>query len=118
MGLRNANEESGDGVYAVGFENWVNEEGTETRSEHMDRISRTWKMEKRFSDQLDGWRNEHYNIYGPVSASSSGIALLPGSNIAFRLERAACSLFGVCTFGVHLTGSSLIIFSSMSTQTD
>lgn len=29
---------------------------------------------------------------------------LPGSNEAFRMERSACSLFGVTTFGVHCTG--------------
>lgn len=38
-----------------------------------------------------GWRNELYAIYGP------------GRKPAFSLERAACALFGLATFGVHAT---------------
>ena len=43
---------------------------------------------------------------------------LPGSNGAFRLERAACSLFGVTTFGVHSTGEQPIITREEGTRTD
>lgn len=50
---------------------------------------------------LAGWRNEAYTIYGPRSEGGSP---LPGSNLAFSLERSACSLFGLATFGVHCTG--------------
>lgn len=64
-------------------------------------------------DLLSGWRDEEYAIYGPrvlQAASDSNEIInpgLPGSNIAFRLERAATGLFGFLTFGVHLTGWSV-----------
>lgn len=45
---------SGAGVYAVGFADWVNEEGEGARAEQMDRLVRGWKMEGRFLDQLGG----------------------------------------------------------------
>lgn len=56
------------------------------------------------------WRDELYDIYHPDG--SSALALFPPSSVnhtggmmtnkAFKLERAACSIFGVATFGVHL----------------
>jgi len=42
------------GVWAVGFEDWVNEGGIEIRNEHLDRIVRSWKMSGKFMDQLAG----------------------------------------------------------------
>ncbi|GAA5844295.1 hypothetical protein JCM11251_003755, partial [Rhodosporidiobolus azoricus] len=54
-GLRNlaaGGEGSSTGVYAVSFEEWVNEEGKEARREHMDRVVRGWKMAGRFLDCL------------------------------------------------------------------
>lgn len=110
---------NGSGVWAVGFEDHVNEEGIQSRREHLDRVVRGWKMSGMFPDQLGGqssflrrraaaddcagWRNESYNIYGPPAPIANDSPPLPGSNVAFTLERAACSLFGLCTFGVHLT---------------
>ncbi|GAA5882494.1 hypothetical protein JCM3774_006131 [Rhodotorula dairenensis] len=102
---------SGAGPYAVAFEDWVNAEGPEARREHMDRIVRGWKAKGLFPECLGGWRDEEYVIYAP--GSSRGVPAtfrgtqegnpLPGSNEAFRMERSACSLFGLTTFGVHLT---------------
>lgn len=43
-----------EGTWAVGFEDWINEEGLEARKEHMDRIARGWKMAGMFPDQLGG----------------------------------------------------------------
>ncbi|GAA5944120.1 uncharacterized protein JCM15063_005322 [Sporobolomyces koalae] len=93
------------GVWAVGFEDWINDApgAFELRNEHLDRITRGWRMSKQFTDQLSGWREEKYNIYGPIERLSRDDNPLPGSNVAFKLERAACSLFGVTTFGVHCT---------------
>ncbi|GAA5841411.1 hypothetical protein JCM3766R1_004075 [Sporobolomyces carnicolor] len=93
------------GIWAVGFSDSINESGDafEQRNEHLDRVSRGWKMSGQFMDQLAGWRDEVYNIYGPAPKFSAEENPLPGSNVAFRLERAACSLFGVTTFGVHCT---------------
>lgn len=51
-------------------------------------------------DRKTGWRDEEYTIYGPATGSSHS---LPGTNAVFSLERAACALFGLVTFGVHLT---------------
>ncbi|GAA6014451.1 hypothetical protein JCM11491_007058 [Sporobolomyces phaffii] len=103
--LGRTNSADGLGIWAVGFEDWINEssEAFELRNEHLDRIARGWKMSGQFLDQLAGWRNEEYNIYGPGPKFSAEENPLPGSNVAFRLERAACSLFGVTTFGVHST---------------
>ena len=40
---------------------------------------------------LRGWRNELYAVYAP-----------PGK-LAFNIERSACCLFGVLTYGIHMT---------------
>lgn len=41
---------------------------------------------------LRGWRNELYPIYGP------------GKTLLANMERSASSLFGILTYGVHMTG--------------
>ncbi|GAA6008301.1 uncharacterized protein JCM10292_005524 [Rhodotorula paludigena] len=94
------------GPWAVGFEDWVNEEGAETRREHMDRLVRGWKHMGLFPECLGGWRDEQYTIYGPApppSPDGDDNPLQTGSNEAFRMERSACALFGFATFGVHCT---------------
>lgn len=40
---------------------------------------------------LAGWRNELYPVYGP------------GDELLFGIERAASALFGMVTYGVHMT---------------
>ncbi|TKA52394.1 hypothetical protein B0A53_05101 [Rhodotorula sp. CCFEE 5036] len=112
-GLKAMSLSSSSGPYAVGFEEWVNAEGPEARREHMDRIVRGWKAKGLFPECLGGWRDEEYVVYAPgagrgVPATFRGPQQgdanpLPGSNEAFRMERSACSLFGVTTFGVHCT---------------
>lgn len=42
------------GPWAVGFEDWVNEEGAETRREHVDRLVRGWKHMGLFPECLGG----------------------------------------------------------------
>lgn len=49
-----------------------------------------WRDNKVFS-MLDGWRDELYPVYGP------------GNELLFSVERSASSLFGVVTYGVHMT---------------
>lgn len=105
-GLKSAEREGKVGTWAVGFEDWVNEEGASTRREHVDRVVRGWKMAGEFADALGGWRDEEYAVYGPVKAWNEEENPLPGSNVAFSMERSACALFGVATFGVHCTGLS------------
>ncbi|KAK0541037.1 hypothetical protein OC835_000357 [Tilletia horrida] len=63
----------------------------EQRSAALQTLAEKWRDAHTFPYPLDGWRNELYAVWGP------------GHTIAFRLERAACALFGVATFGVHLT---------------
>ncbi|KAK0557710.1 hypothetical protein OC846_000277 [Tilletia horrida] len=63
----------------------------EERSAALQALAEKWRSEKKFPYPLDGWRNELYAVWGP------------NHQIAFRLERAACALFGVATFGVHMT---------------
>ncbi|GAA5880408.1 hypothetical protein JCM8547_007895 [Rhodosporidiobolus lusitaniae] len=105
-GLRNFSPSevgASNGSWAVAFEDWVNEEGLEARREHMDRIVRGWKMAGQFLEQLGGWRDEEYTIWGPAAPVGENDNPLPGSNEAFRMERSACALFGLATFGVHCT---------------
>jgi hypothetical protein len=49
-----------------------------------------WRDNRDFS-LLEGWRNELYPVYGP------------GNELLFNVERAASSLFGIVTYGVHMT---------------
>ncbi|KAK5199502.1 hypothetical protein LTR92_000041 [Exophiala xenobiotica] len=48
--------------------------------------------EKKIFRVLDGWRNELYPIYGP------------DKSLILSMERSASPLFGVVTYGVHMTG--------------
>lgn len=47
--------------------------------------------EQRVFEILEGWRNELYPVHGP------------GRNIELSMERAASALFGIVTYGVHMT---------------
>ncbi|KAK9466483.1 NUDIX hydrolase domain-like protein [Lipomyces arxii] len=62
----------------------------EKRSKLMNDLALSWRNEKKFK-VLAGWRSELYPVYYPTST------------IYFTLERAACPLFGLVTYGVHLT---------------
>jgi 8-oxo-dGTP pyrophosphatase MutT (NUDIX family) len=42
---------------------------------------------------LKGWRNELYPVYGPA----------PSRELLFSVERAASALFGIVTYGIHMT---------------
>ena len=48
------NTEGGNHTWGVAFEDWLNVEGRETRSEHMDRVSRAWQHQNLFSEELGG----------------------------------------------------------------
>ncbi|EPQ30340.1 uncharacterized protein PFL1_01866 [Pseudozyma flocculosa PF-1] len=71
----------------------------DARTAGMASVTERWRDLGLFPDPLEGWRNELYAVYGAPSSSSSRRR----NEIAFKLERAACALFGVATFGVHLT---------------
>lgn len=66
----------------------------------VDFESRNWILadylyevrEKKIFQVLNGWRNERFPIYGPQK------------EILLSMERSATPLFGVVTYGVHMTG--------------
>ncbi|KAI9635984.1 NUDIX hydrolase domain-like protein [Dioszegia hungarica] len=86
------------------FADWVVRQGEEGMSRVMRETAERWKKEGKFAKQLAGWRNELYQIYASPKSSffSSTAPQAPFANKAFTLERAACALFGLATFGVHL----------------
>ncbi|KAF1347137.1 NUDIX hydrolase domain-like protein [Delphinella strobiligena] len=47
---------------------------------------------------LKGWRNELYPVYGPG----------PKKELLFSIERAASALFGIVSYGVHLTAYTYV----------
>ncbi|RKF61675.1 Uncharacterized protein OnM2_039033 [Erysiphe neolycopersici] len=49
-----------------------------------------WRKNRTFK-VLDGWRSELYPVYGP------------GNELLWSIERSASALFGIVTYGVHLT---------------
>lgn len=78
-----------NGKAGISFSEQVKDE--QTRSKILAEVAQKWREEKAFPDPLDGWRDEKYDVYGP------------GRQVALKLERSACALFGFATFGVHLT---------------
>jgi hypothetical protein len=106
--------------------------GELVRSQILASLARSWKDGRLLPDPLDGWRDELYTVYAPPddpalfspspspSSDRTGDAAAAalgegegegrpegkpyGSNVGFWLERAACGLFGVVTFGVHING--------------
>jgi hypothetical protein len=69
------------------FRHFPNEE---KRSKAVAATTAYWRDYKVFT-MLAGWRNELYPVYGP------------GNELLFNVERSASSLFGVVTYGVHMT---------------
>lgn len=108
-----------DDICGVCFSDWINEsdDAKDLRAEHIDRVVRAWKHQGLFLEELGGWRNEQYPIYGPpLPQDDPNFTPLPGGNVAFTLERAACSLFGFTTFGVHLTAYVVVVVVVVSPQ--
>jgi len=81
----------------VGFANALST--ASLRSAAMETMLQKWVSNgEPFGDLIAGrmWRNELYTIY-----SQPFVPLM--ENLAFSMERAATPLFGVVTYGVHLT---------------
>ncbi|KAF2103210.1 thiamine pyrophosphokinase [Rhizodiscina lignyota] len=66
------------------------------RSDVVARTTEAMRMTGHFK-VLEKWRNELYPVYGPPSGASKKKELL------FSMERCAAPLFGIVTYGVHLT---------------
>ncbi|KAF8586904.1 hypothetical protein K439DRAFT_1339477 [Ramaria rubella] len=81
----------------VTFSSWL--DTSVKRSEALKTLTEGWRESGLFSNQISPrlWRNELYPVYvdafGPRTVDT----------VAFVLERAATPLFGLVTYGVHMT---------------
>ncbi|KAJ1301227.1 hypothetical protein OPQ81_003636 [Rhizoctonia solani] len=96
--LDNTSSPSTAHVKAIAFDNRLRT--IDERSEAIERASLEWRSQGLFSGAIGGrqWRNERYSVY-VHPFKNIGV----GGEIAFRLERSACELFGFVTYGVHMT---------------
>ncbi|TFK28335.1 nudix hydrolase 20 [Coprinopsis marcescibilis] len=88
----------------VSFHHWVDTHTKRTAA--LKDICERWRDSGLFNDVCGPkkWRNEMYPIYAdPFGVhdhpSTEGRSL----NYVFEMERSACALFGVITYGVHMT---------------
>ncbi|KAH0545572.1 hypothetical protein FGG08_000403 [Glutinoglossum americanum] len=66
------------------------EPSIQARSLAIEKTVLSWRENDVFKI-LRGWRNELYAVYAPAG------------KLAFNIERSACCLFGVVSYGVHMT---------------
>ncbi|KAF8654798.1 hypothetical protein AX16_003367 [Volvariella volvacea WC 439] len=90
----------------VSFAKWV--DTPSKRTEAMRELCERWRDCELFEDVCGPkkWRNENY----PVYKDPFGVHDYPHDdvdektlNYAFEMERSACALFGVVTYGVHMS---------------
>lgn len=62
-----------------------------SRSEKAAATTNYWRTNQTFK-LLSGWRDELYPVYGP------------DNKLLYSMERSASPLFGIVTYGVHMTG--------------
>jgi hypothetical protein len=101
---------SGDGITPeqrsrVAFQTWLNTPAKRTAA--MRALCERWRDTRLFDDVCGPkkWRNEMYPIYAdPFGAHDHPDSAAPGTNLnlMFEMERSACALFGVVTYGVHM----------------
>lgn len=91
---------------AVSFQNWL--DTPSKRTEAMKEMCEAWRDAGLFEDVCGPkkWRDEMYPVYADPfgihdhpDQNASGETL----NYAFEMERSACALFGVITYGVHMS---------------
>ena len=68
------------------------------RSNVIERATRAMRETSHF-EVLSKWRNELYPVYGPNANNDER-----SSCLLFEIERSAAPLFGIVTYGVHMTG--------------
>lgn len=102
-----------DGIPRICFNSDINT--PKKRTETMEELCTRWRDAGLWPDQIGPrkWRGEMYPIYrnpfGKLDAPSEANDLQGEDvdedtrNYAFRMERAACALFGVVTYGIHMT---------------
>ncbi|KAF9556827.1 nudix hydrolase 20 [Agrocybe pediades] len=91
---------------SVSFRDWVDTPTKRTAA--MKELCERWRDTGLFSDVCGPkkWRAELYPIYADpfgVHDHPSTAGHEDGLNFAFEMERSACALFGVVTYGVHLS---------------
>ena len=92
---------------SVAFAEWVNTPAK--RSMVMKEMLERWRDTGLFPNIIGPkkWRGEMYPIYrkpfGKNDAPLEEAGDEDSLNYAFRMERAACALFGTVTYGVHMT---------------
>ncbi|KAJ9125501.1 hypothetical protein QFC22_000462 [Naganishia vaughanmartiniae] len=105
LGERETLEVTTECVY---FADWVLQDGTEGMDREIARLAEYLRDNGYFAECLEGWRNELYAIYADINSSyfTSGrgqTTSTAGRNHVFSIERAAAAVFGLATFGVHMT---------------
>ncbi|KAI0046807.1 hypothetical protein FA95DRAFT_1559759 [Auriscalpium vulgare] len=84
------------------------------RSRAMHSLLAFWRTVRLFPDVIGPtkWRNELYDIFASpfdvlsadtAEGADGAVPKIEPTNYAFSMERAACALFGVVTYGVHMT---------------
>lgn len=90
----------------ISFSDWVDTPGK--RNAVLKGLCERWRDTELFPDVCGTkkWRNEMYAIYadpfGPHDHPDNNEDGKP-LNYAFEMERSACALFGVITYGVHMS---------------
>lgn len=74
------------------------------RTASMKELCERWRDAGIFEEQIGPkkWRDELYPVYrDPFGVHDKGDN--PSGNFALEMERSACALFGIVTYGVHMT---------------
>ena len=90
----------------ISFKDWL--DSPTKRTAAMAEICQRWRDRELFPDICGPkkWRNEMYPIYADpfgVHDHPDQVKVGASLNYVFEMERSACSLFGVITYGVHMT---------------
>jgi hypothetical protein len=88
------------------FQHWVDTPAQRTAV--MKELCERWRDTRLFDDVCGPrkWRDELYPVYeDPFGPHDHPVNAVPGQklNFAFEMERSGCSLFGVVTYGVHMS---------------
>jgi hypothetical protein len=93
---------------SVSFRGWL--DTASKRTAIMKELCERWRDTALFPDVCGPkkWRAEMYPVYADPFGLHDHPNLNPGSdetrlNYAFEMERSACALFGVVTYGVHMS---------------
>ncbi|PFH51180.1 hypothetical protein AMATHDRAFT_143183 [Amanita thiersii Skay4041] len=90
----------------VSFSPWCDSHDKRTRA--MKELCERWRDAGLFEDVCGPrkWRNELYPVYAdPLGVHDHPLTSADGAkmNYALEMERSACALFGIVTYGVHMS---------------